>query len=465
MNKIEKYIQDSKQTLADIQEKLDSILKKEHYKARADLKFLKGIAKGFFTDWIHPRMLGLAGLRGTGKTTLLWQMAKYIFENDFNKDIYFFNVEESIKEGIDIFMLHKAIKKMPELKKTTVLLFDEVHEDSGWSKSIKILYDSNPAFIVCTGSSALLLQNTADLATRMHILHTFPLQFTEYINISQNKQIDNEKEFKAKLKDALFFAANINEFKEKINKIRPQLKTFLSSLDNLNDLVFKYITVHNITRFTTITDQNIILEETQKLINRVITEDIPKLIRKSFSYKKSEKILFRLAASDEINLQTLSQAIGIPKDEIEENLAILQEAELLNILYPFYGIDGKINKAKKAFFMSPSIRLAILSKLFTDKDMFMPKLYEDIVVMYLRRFFGDSQLSFASSKNSKNPDFVIETLFDPMVLEVGTNKKSVKQITQSKIKHRLGIIINAEADDVSYENDIAIVPLKWFLML
>ncbi len=463
MNKIEEIIINSKVTLSDIQRNLDRLLKKEHFRPRADLKFLQEISKGFLTDWVHPRMLALSGLRGTGKTTLLWQTAKYIYENNLNNEIYFFNVEKIIKKGIDIFDISEAMEKMPEFEKQTVLLFDEVHEDDGWSKSMKILYDSNGAFIICTGNSTL--QHTTDLATRMHILHTFPLQFTEYVTISKNKQLDNEIEIKKTLKSALFFSKNINEFKNKITKIIPQITEFYNSLENSDELILKYIKIHNITRFTTIENQEIVMRGIEKLFKRVIAEDIPKIIRKNYRYKNSEKLLLRLAVSDEINLQSLSQVLGISADEINENIDILEDAELLNVLLPFGGYDTKINKNKKAFFMSPSVRLALHSKMFEENKQLYSKLYEDIVVMYLRRFYNNAMLSFSSQKKGKNPDFVIETLPDPILIEVGTNKKSIKQITESNINYRYGIIINAETDDIKYEKNIVVIPLKWFLLL
>ena len=464
MNDIKQIIKESKVTLVDIQRNLDNLLEKKHFKPRTDLKMLKEISKDFFTDTIYPRMLGLSGLRGTGKTTLLWQTAKYIYENDFNRDIYFFNVEKLIDLGISISDVSRAIEKMPEFQKRTVLLFDEVHEDPRWSKRIKILYDSNPAFIICTGSSALLLQTTADLATRMHILHTFPLQFTEYVNIVQNKQLDNEEEVKSTLKSALFFSENIEDCKEKIQKIEPQISAFYKTVENDSELVFRYITIHNITRFTKMNNRQVIIREMEKLFRRVITDDIPKLIRRNYTYKNSEKLLLRLAASDEINIQSLSQVLGISGNEINENLDILEEAELINILLPFGGYDTKINKNKKAFFMSPSVRLALLSQV-TEKPEFSSKFHEDIVVMYLRRYFSKAVLSYASFKKARNPDFIIETIPEPVIIEVGTNKKSIHQITKSKIDYRYGIIINAEAGEMQYGQNTAIVPLKWFLLL
>lgn len=466
MTDIKIFIKNSKVSLSDIQRNLDRLLKKKYFRPRADLKALKKISKEFLTDFVHPRMLGLAGLRGTGKTTLLWQTAKYIYENNFNREIYFFNVENLVDLNITISELARTMNNMSEFQKQTVLLFDEVHEDPRWSKRIKILYDSSDAFIICTGSSALLLQYTANLSTRMYFLHTFPLQFTEYIHISENKQLTNESEIKNILETVFFYSENIDDFRNEITKIIPQIKKFYNSLENSKELIMKYIKFHNITRFTAVDDEEVIIQEIIKLFKRVIKEDIPKIIRKNHKYKNSEKLLLRLAASDEVNIQSLSQKIGISADEINENLDILEDAELLNILYPFYnGIDAKINKTKKAFFMSPSVRLALLSKFFKQKKEFTAKLYEDIVVMYLRRFFDNALLSFSSNKKGKNPDFVVETMLKPILIEVGTNKKSIKQITESTIKCRYGIIINSAIDDIKFEKNTAIIPLKWFLLL
>ena len=244
----------------------------------------------------------------------------------------------------------------------------------------------------------------------------------------------------------------------------PEITRFYKELTGSREWMLHYIKFHNITRFTKITNNDVILSELGQLFRRVILEDIPKITRRNYSYKNSEKLLLRLAASDELNLQALSQALGISAEEINETLDILEKAELLNILLPYGGYDAKINKNKKAFFMSPSIRLALLAQI-TEKEGYISKLYEDIVVMYLRRFFTNAILSFASRKNSKNPDFIIETLPEQLVLEVGTNKKSIKQLTVSNIKKRYGILVNAEAETPSYEKDVLIVPLKWFLLL
>lgn len=136
---------------------------------------LEKYAQDFLRAGAEPRFIALAGLRGVGKTTLLWQIAHYL-NSAQHQDIYFFNVNTLINLGLDVhqaleaFQTHILKQRFSERTAPITLLFDEVHDDAQWSKSLKILFDeARSAFILCTGSSALLLQQTADLARRMRM--------------------------------------------------------------------------------------------------------------------------------------------------------------------------------------------------------------------------------------------------------------------------------------------------------
>jgi len=412
-------------------------------------------------------MLGLSGLRGTGKTTLLWQTADFA-EQQNTENIYFFEIEKIATLGFGILDVFLYLEKYrPELlTQKSVLLFDEVHFDKKWSNALKIIYENmRAAYIVATGSSALLLQTTADLATRMLILHTFPLHFTEYVSITRNIQLDNKAQVKEGLKNALFFSKSITELKERLSQIKPELQTYYQRIEGLDYLIDTYIKYHNIARFTLYDNTNYILREIDSLYHRVIYEDIPVLSKETDS-ENAKKLLLRLAVSDEINVQTLSQAIGISQEEINNMINILAKAEMLTVLYPFGGIDSGINKMKKAFFMSPSIRLALLQQFVNElENEQIAKLYEDITVMYLKRFFDNSMLSFSSFAKSKNPDFVISTHSKPIILEVGLNKKSKQQITGSKIDFRYGIVVSTKIEEAYFEQETVYLPFSLFAIL
>ncbi len=472
MTELQQILENSKLTEKKIKDSLLHPYLHTKYKTREVFSEITEVVDTYFQTGNGVRALGYAGLRGTGKTTLLWQSADYIYKN-YTKNIYFFNFSDLLRYSISIWDIKDAFQKyvvkehLWGYKEKIVLIFDEVHESPMWAKALKSLYDEfRIAFILVSGSSALLLQSTADLVTRMIIQHVLPLNFREYIDLT-HQNIDNITELKQNLEHVILRSENADVLYNDLLKIKPDLDNYLKKIDNIENRIYDYIVYHNIIRFLLITSHTLIDRHAVDLVKRVIYEDIPKLNEGNSNPLYSEKILRRLAASDEINIQSLSQSIGISQEKINENLNILEKAELLNVLYPYGGIDSKIDKAQKYFFMSPTIRKAILTPLMkSDTKNIYAKMIEDTVVLYLKRIFGDdSFLTFSSAKGQKNPDLIIETLDKPILLEIGINKNTTKQITKSKIKYKYGIIINSKTDEIELHNDIVIIPMKYFLLL
>lgn len=475
MDELHQILINSKVTKEQIEANLISSVSgsKTELKPREVFDEISEIADSYFNHQSILRMVGLAGLRGVGKTTLLWQSAYYIRKN-YTENIYFFHMADLKNYNIGVREIHKgfekyfANEKLWSYNERIVFLFDEVHEDENWASDLKILYDLFlKVFVIATGSSALLLQSTADLVTRMLIQHVFPLNFREYIGFSQISTVKFEE--RQKLQDVLLTSGNVSDLFANLKEIKPDIDNYFAKIKNIDKNISDYIIYHNIIRFSFEQNKELINRLILDLIRRVIYEDIPKM-NDGVNVKYSEKILRRLAASDEVNIQTLSHAIGIPQKEIIENLNILEKAELLNALYPFGGIDTKINKSQKYFFMSPSIRRVLLRPFLNESrnDEIYAKLLEDTVVMYLKRIFRmDSVLSFSSQKGNKNPDIIIETLPDPIIMEVGIGKRTSKQITTSKIKYKYRIIISSKTNEISCneENRIIFLPLKYFLLL
>lgn len=117
--------------------------------------------------------------------------------------------------------------------------------------------------------------------------------------------------------------------------------------------------------------------------------------------------------------------------------------------------------------MSPSLRRALLSTLYGQNlpDQFRSKLIEDIIVMYLRRVLTDGIISFVSSSQAANPDFVIETRDIPVLLEIGSGKTSIKQLKQSNINYRYGLLVSYGIKEPTLRVDCIQIPLSWFLLL
>jgi len=443
---------------------------------------LKKYLDDFFNSGSEPRMVGMAGLRGTGKTTLLWQIAEYAL-NEKHSRVFFFNVNEirtagySLYETLKAFEKHILQKSFKELSETILLLFDEVHDDEDWARTLKILYDEAPtAFILCTGSSALLLNQTADLARRMKIERIYPFRYIEFITaksfLEKKSTIFPQKGLEIDLKQIIFYSNSVNDtynkLLEKKNIIQDYFnrihKTF--SVNEKKNLTSEYIKYHNIPAFIVYREKSLILDSILELFRRVIDEDIRKLKHNiTLPSDIILRLLLQLAISDEINLDTLSQKTGIKKNHIDEIIDLLNKAELINILIPYGGSETRIWKNKKIFFMSPSLRLALLSIIYGSKipDFFTYKLYEDLVAMYLVKTLNNGIVSIAQHKNSKIPDFIIETMDKPLAIEVGIGKTQTNQF--SDIECRYGILISDKIDDISVQYNYIRLPFEWFLLL
>ncbi len=477
------YLDNTAVTKEAIDSRLMHPITNLRYPTRTLYESLKKYTHDFFKSGVEPRFVSLVGLRGVGKTTLLWQAANHIHFNH-SKNIYFFNVNTlknlniSLHTALEEFQKHILKKRFIESTEPIVLLFDEVQEDENWATTLKILYDeARWAFILCSGSSALLLNNTADLARRMHTEKVLPFSLPEFIRskIYLEKEgllIELENNFSDTLKDTLFFSNTAELAVEKLNSYLGLISKYFAAIENTNGNVIKnwieeYILFQNIPKYLLYNNQTAINNSFLELIKRIIYEDIPQLKPSFTDYTKIEKLILRLAGSDEINPEKLAGIIGIKQQEINELIDILAKAELLNVLLPYGGLDSKIAKNKKAFFMSPSLRRALLSTLYGQElpEQFRSKLLEDIVVMYLRRVLVEGVISFTSGSDNVNPDFVIETRDAPILIEVGTGKTSSKQINASKIKCRYGILISNNLTAPALKDNCIHLPLSWFLLL
>jgi len=478
------YLENTIVSKTAIENRLKHPITKLRYPTRWVYVLLKKYANNFLKSGLEPRFVSLVGLRGVGKTTLLWQTAYYIYKNH-HKDIYFFNVNTLKNLGIDLhialeeFQRHILKKRFIDLSEPITLLFDEVHDDDNWSKTLKILYDeARTAFILCTGSSALLLNQTADLARRMRVEKIYPFKFTEFVAAktymeNNGRMVYPEGGLSFELKEVLFYSETSEEVFKKIKTYENKINLYFDKINSIiKDLQFKdllqgYISYQNIPSFLFFKNKYTINDSILDLFKRVILEDIPKFKPTFTDFTKIEKIILRLAGSDEINPEKLARIIGVKQNEINELIDILAKAELLNVLLPFGGLDSKIFKNKKAFFMSPSLRRALLSTLYGQNlpDQFRSKLIEDVVVMYLRQVLSDGIISFLSSNDKVNPDFVIETRDKPIILEVGTGKTSLRQLTKTNIKYRYGILISNGVAEPTLKGDCIQIPLSWFLLL
>ncbi|MCX7726469.1 MAG: AAA family ATPase [Chitinispirillaceae bacterium] len=479
-------IQNTKVTKDTIQTRITHPITGQKYPLRNFFVLLKKYATDFITNGNEPRMIGLVGLRGVGKTTLMWQLAEFIIKKFPHSPIYFFNVNEitisgyNLSQALNAFQTTLLKKRFNELTTPIILLFDEVHDAPDWVRALKILYDeAKTAFIVCTGSSALLLRQTADLARRIKIERLYPFRFIEFITAKSfflhkgKNTILPQLQLAENLKEILFFSKDVVTLFTKVQKYQEEINSYFNKIEknieiNIEVLLDEYIKYYNIPAFLLYKESSTILENIYDLFKRVVYEDISK-INNSISDKLNTptilNLLTHLAISDEINKDKLSKNTNIKKEYIENILDIIEKAELINILSPFGGPKTRLWENRKVFFMSPSLRLSLLSIIYGNNipENLVGKLYEDIVVMYIRKTLKENQLLFVKNDPSQIPDFIIETGEQPIVVEVGKRKINTSQLKQ--INKRYGLLISSGLQKVTIENNTIKLPLKIFFLL
>ncbi|MEM0171875.1 MAG: AAA family ATPase [Thermoproteota archaeon] len=139
----------------------------------------------------------LPGLRGVGKTTILLQIYNYLTQVKKVEQarVLYFSADElkdylgaKISEAIKVFVEDIWNTSLTSLDKPLVILIDEAHYDKGWALSAKIVYDQTKRiFLLLTGSSALSMEISVDLARRARKEIVFPLNFSEYLILKYKK--------------------------------------------------------------------------------------------------------------------------------------------------------------------------------------------------------------------------------------------------------------------------------------
>lgn len=128
-------------------------------------------------NW-SARMVAITGARGVGKSTMVLQYLKA--QPSDSKFLY-------VSADHTYFSTHSLVDVADEFSKDSgqLLVIDEVHKYSDWSRQLKQIYDTHPDMrIIFTGSSVLdIMDGVADLSRRVLHYTMYGLSFREYLEL------------------------------------------------------------------------------------------------------------------------------------------------------------------------------------------------------------------------------------------------------------------------------------------
>lgn len=369
---------------------MDSLTEKYHQKyARTNTDYIREFINKI--DWKN-RLIGLKGSRGIGKTTLILQYIKTNYSISDKvmyislDDLYF--SEHSLYEFVNDFYKRGGI----------FIAIDEVHRYTNWAIEIKNIYDDMPDLkIIFTGSSLLHLnQSKADLSRRAVVYSMPGLSFREFL------WFEAKLNFKPiKLNDLL------NNHLDIASNIISQIKPLSYFYDYLNYGYYPFY----------LENKDAFHQKLSEIILTILEVDIPQFANINTPNIIYLKKLLKIISSSvpfKPNMNKLSERTGISLNTMKHYIKLLNDAELLQLLY----VEGKginsINKPEKIYLGNTNL-------VYNESD---------TNIGNVRETFFFNQLRFKHQVNaSKIADFLIDGKF---TFEIGGKNKSKKQIKKTQ---------------------------------
>jgi len=403
------------------------------------------------------RVILLYGLRGVGKTTMLAQLYFKLLDRMREKRILYISVDDVRMLGFQLREVfesyeHAIGERLEELSEPTVFLIDEVHYDERWDLALKVAYDrARNLMIIATGSSAMELKLSTDLARRAKRIHVTPLTFTEYLLL---KGIHVDEGIKGDLRK-LLLTGDADGIEEKIPRV-------LSSFDPIE--VEKYLITGSLPLALSSSEP---LEETYSIVERIVHWDLANIGFSREVLEKAFSLMLMLASGESLNYDKLTARLGISRPVLAKLLSAL---EVLEVIFPVraYGSLGKaVRKTPKYKFLAPALRATILNRFgFLEMDKkTLGNLFEDAVALYLYLLARENLGSVTYDAEKGGADFILSTPRERVVVEVGWGEKDDRQVrkTMRKAKAERGIVVHG--GEFRREGDVIWLPKEWFLLM
>lgn len=446
---------------------------------RNSFNTLKNYIDTFIKEDTDNRLFIMPGLRGTGKTTLIYQLYNYLTTKHKinNNQILYLNLDRlkdyadfNLQEYLDLFITD--INEEAYLNNKPLFIFiDESQYSNNWGIVGKIIFDEFPnVFLIFTGSDAINLEHNYDSARRLLKKQIYPLNFQEHLKLKYNTKINDNlsKEFYN-----LIFTSKTDKI-EKIEK-KIQNNSFLKIKRNIKKEWIDYIQYEEFP-FSLNDNKEDTIEKTILMKNRIIEKDLD--IISSFTSKNrlaSYKILNILAMQKpgDISSNKLANILDISRNSVNSILEAFEKTQLLFSIKAYGSVTKRERQSREYYFLSTQIKSCICQEsgqVISDFNDYMGNLSENHVASLLFKLKQETGYNFEIFYDSKKGgvDFLLKTLLNNIIpIEVGYGKKTKKQITKAinRYDSEYGIIISNTKNKITKDDNIIHIPLITFSLL
>ncbi len=434
---------------------------------------LAGYIRSFQAGNRSVRWITMYGLRGAGKTTLLSQL--YDQTKVENRRRLFLSVDQvtevfgaSLKDVLEIYeeILGSSFEQLAE---PVFLFLDEVQYDKKWGVLLKTVYDrSKNVFIMATGSSALALQASTDVARRSILEKLHPMSFSEFIKIKNRKT--EIKGLGLEVRQAMFNAKNAKGVYEALQTLSAKVKQYWIETDPRD--VERYMRFGSLPFMVSLNNEALVYDQIKKTLERVVGTDIPQIAQFSAdTVSKIPMVLYAISESEQLSTSSLSKNMAISRPVLAHILDTLERTETIWRVFPHGSHMLQTRQPSKYLFTSPAFRSMYFNFIGNtrSKDTYKGKLLEDTIGLYLRRLFaGRTDTAITYDSAAGGADFIVRYRSAVYVIEVGFGAKSPAQVehTMQKpgVRARYGIVISEGPLTVNEKKNIVSIPLQYFLL-
>jgi len=429
-------------------------------------------AQNFIANKSSIRWITMCGLRGAGKTTILAQLYEQIKIESRRK--LFLSVDQirifgaSLKDVLDVY--EEITGPFERLNEPVFLFLDEVQYDEKWSLLLKTIYDrSNKVFIFATGSSALSLQASTDVARRSVFEKLYPMSFTEYIKIK--KQKTELKRLCKLLRDVIFGSDDAKSVFDKLKSLETKVRQYWINISS--DEIDRYMKYGTLPFMVALNNEALIYDQIKKGLERVVSIDIPHITQFSAeTITKIPMVLYAIAETDQISINNLENTMGISRPVLTSILGTLERTETIWRIFPHGSHNKQVRQPSKYLFTSPAFRSMYFNFIGNTRthNNYKGKLLEDTIGLYLNRIFsGKPDTSITYDSMAGGADFIVRQSKEMFVIEVGYGEKTFNQIERTikktGINARYGILISQSPLAVDENKNIVSIPLSYFLLI
>ena len=426
----------------------------------------------------YNRFLMMPGLRGVGKTTILYQIYQYLTkEKNINeRNVFYLNMDDlksaydvGIKEVFDLYLedIHQTI--IAGLDEKVFLFVDEAQLDKNWAKYGKLVFDKTfNVFMIFTGSSALNLELNTDAARRITRKQIFPCNFQEYLHLKHDLNLKQNN-----FKD-LILRGDIESIRKSIEH-ENSIQKELINLDNEPEIELKKFLHSQSFPYALNLPEPEIHILTNDMVKKIVNDDLNHF--KSFKNMTNDSILRMLTylatkKPGSTSNTAISQSLNMSVKTVSKVLSALEKSQLIFSVNA-YGAAGKmLKKPTQHFFQSPSIKAALnyrVGRYDLNHEKCFATLTENLVASSLYRLSYESMSSLGIfyDANKKGVDFLAKHLDKIIPIEVGIGKKTKSQITRAKNRYNAdyGILISNKTPRIKFEKGILYIPLTTFALI